>query len=228
MKSHIQSKVTFMKFETILWDFDGIFINTPSQNGYIHYYQAAEKVAKACGINLSATEIHEKWNISQQNGKKYEMSIDVLIYEYGVCPHLALELIHKFLIQDHLDNYTANTELIYSLEYLKDKQHILVTHAHKNWTDHWTEKLLIDSFFSNAFFVKTEELCKHSIEDTYDKILQRFDIKPETTAMIEDTNRNLIFAEKSQITPILFNETPSANGFKTFNNSIDLIYALAN
>lgn len=211
----------------IIWDLDGIFNNIPNANNYLHYFQAAERVAKLCGIHqLSAEEISQRWVASMKTEHKYEMSIDVLVYEFGVNYKKAHDLIHTALLEDHLKLYKGNFELAKNFHRIDHLNNHIATHSNEEWTKFWLEYLDISDSINKIFYIKDLNMCKFKHEQTYPYILHAINAKPDECCMIDDSERNLIPAFKNGIKPILFNTSKSKNGFESYDCPIKLIDSL--
>lgn len=211
----------------VIWDLDGVFNNIPRDNHYLHYFQAAERVARLCGIHqLSAEEISQRWVKSQKTKHKYEMSIDVLAYEFGVDYKKAHELIHTILLEDHIKLYKGNFELANNFHQLEHLNHHIATHANEEWTKYWLEYLDLSDSINRIFYVKDLDMCKFKHDLTYPYILHEIDASPDECFMIDDSERNLVPAFKNGIKPILFHPEDSENGFENHYCSLKLIESL--
>jgi FMN phosphatase YigB (HAD superfamily) len=211
--------------KNILWDFDNVFLHNNFK--FWKYFIAAEKIASSCNINISAEEIENRWLASQKTETPYEMSIDVLVHEFGASYLLAHSMMHDVLIAEHHQKFTVNKNLLENILRIDEHQNIIVTHSNNVWIKFWLKQMNLEDFFDGVFCVKNQGLCKHSIAHTYDVVLKKYELNSNTTFMVDDSERNLLFAQQSGITPILFAEKQSKNGYQHFSCPISLIDYLA-
>lgn len=209
--------------KNIICDWDGVLINIPSVNGYSHYFHAAEKVAKDLGLSFLTAEAIEKYWNKNRHLKKYEMSIDVLVLEFGADYQEAHRLIHEYLLKDFLDIYEINHELVEQIKVNSQHDYYVATHANSVWLEYWLEQTGLTDVFKNVFYVKQHGLCKYSHNETYKKALEHFGIAAESTIMLEDSERNLPLAVAEGIEPRLFSRTQSTLGYPTFDCPIKLV-----
>ena len=214
-------------YKSLKWDLDEVFVriltmHKPIETRYIMFFQAASKVGKEIGINISAEEMQKRWITSQSTNRPYETSTDVLAFEFNAPYEQVYHRMHELLIEDHIHNFKADMTLAEEVLKLAHLDNYLVTHSNELWTNYWLNEMNLTNFFKGHFNVKSMGFCKYNDDGTYPKILELTNKSAEVSIMIDDSERNLVPAAKTGMKPILYSTGKSKNGYERHSCPIKL------
>ena len=138
-------------------------------------------ISKSMNVNLvKAKEIQKKYFY------EYGTTLSGLMKQDGVDPHDFLEFVHDIDISWLPKDLKLKEELIK----IKDKKYIFTNGSHAH-VKNVTKQLGIDDLFDGAFDIVDANFIPKPHIDPYKKIIEKFDIEPTKSILIEDIAHNL-------------------------------------
>ena len=152
-------------------------------------------VAKHLNINIKkAKEIQRKYY------KKHGTTLRGLMDNHGVDPDYFLEEVHKLDYSIVSPNY----KLTENLENLHGRKFIF-TNANKKHADSILDKLQIANLFEGIFDIKMANYIPKPEIQTYEKLIETYNINPNKTIMFDDIAKNLVPASEKGFTTVWIN-----------------------
>jgi len=149
-------------------------------------------VAKHLNINIKkAKEIQRKYY------KQHGTTLKGLMDNHGVDPDSFLEEVHKL----DYSIVNPNLKLAKNLENLNGKKFIF-TNANKKHADIILDKLQIANLFEGIFDIKMANYIPKPEIQTYEKLIETYNINPNKTIMFDDIAKNLVPASKVGFTTV--------------------------
>ena len=156
-------------------------------------YSGQTKVFSEVDKKMSAF-ISKKFNISLIKAKEIQKKY---FYEYGttlsglmnhdkIDPHEFLEFVHDIDISWLPKDLKLREELIK----IKEKKYIFTNGSHAH-VENVTKQLGIDGLFDGAFDIIDANFIPKPQIDPYKKIIQKFNLDPKKSILIEDIAHNL-------------------------------------
>ncbi len=156
-------------------------------------YSGQTKVFSEVDKKMSAF-ISKKFNISLIKAKEIQKKY---FYEYGttlsglmkhdkIDPHEFLEFVHDIDISWLPKDLKLREELIK----IKEKKYIFTNGSHAH-VENVTKQLDIDGLFDGAFDIIDANFIPKPQIDPYKKIIQKFNLDPKKSILIEDIAHNL-------------------------------------
>ena len=138
-------------------------------------------ISKSMNVNLvKAKEIQKKYFY------EYGTTLSGLMKQDGVDPHDFLEFVHDIDISWLPKDLKLKEELIK----IKDKKYIFTNGSHAH-VKNVTKQLGIDVLLDGAFDIVDANFIPKPHIDPYKKIIEKFDIEPTKSILIEDIAHNL-------------------------------------
>ena len=156
-------------------------------------YSGQTKVFSEVDKKMSAF-ISEKMNVDLVKAKEiqkkyfyeYGTTLSGLMKQDGIDPHDFLEFVHDIDISWLPKDLKLREELIK----IKEKKYIFTNGSHAH-VKNITKQLGIDGLFDGAFDIVDANFVPKPHVDPYKKIIEKFDIEPTKSILIEDIAHNL-------------------------------------
>ena len=120
--------------------------------------------------------------------------------DHGIDPDSFLEEVHKL----DYSIVSPNLNLAKNLENLNGKKFIF-TNANKKHADIILDKLQIANLFEGIFDIKMANYIPKPEIQTYEKLVETYNINPNKTIMFDDIAKNLVPASKIGFTTVWIN-----------------------
>jgi putative hydrolase of the HAD superfamily len=138
-------------------------------------------ISKKMNVDLvRAREIQKKYFY------EYGTTLSGLMKQDGIDPHDFLEFVHDIDISWLPKDLKLKEELIK----IKEKKYIFTNGSHAH-VKNITKQLGIDGLFDGAFDIVDANFIPKPHVDPYKKIVEKFDIEPTKSILIEDIAHNL-------------------------------------
>ena len=138
-------------------------------------------ISKKMNVDLvKAREIQKKYFY------EYGTTLSGLMKQDGIDPHEFLEFVHNIDISWLPKDLKLKEELIK----IKEKKYIFTNGSHAH-VKNITKQLGIDGLFDGAFDIVDANFIPKPHVDPYKKIIDKFDIEPTKSILIEDIAHNL-------------------------------------
>ncbi len=149
-------------------------------------------VVKHLNLNIKiAKEIQRKYY------KKHGTTLKGLMDNHGVDPDHFLNEVHNL----DYSIVRPNLKLAKNLENLNGKKFIF-TNANKKHADIILDKLQIANLFEGIFDIKMANYIPKPEIQTYEKLIETYNINPNKTIMFDDIAKNLVPAAKVGFTTV--------------------------
>ncbi len=129
--------------------------------------------------------------------RKYGTTLRGLMLHHDTDPHAFLDYVHDI----DLAGLSPNPELARHLEKLEGRK-IIHTNGSGNHARRVLERLGIGEFFSGVFDIIEADFLPKPEPAAYHRLLKRYGLCAETSALFEDLPRNLVAAAKLGMTTI--------------------------
>jgi putative hydrolase of the HAD superfamily len=165
------------------WIFD---LDNTLYSGQTQVFSEVDKkmsafISKKMNVNLvKAKEIQKKYFY------EYGTTLSGLMKQDGVDPHDFLEFVHDIDISWLPKDLKLREELIK----IKEKKIIFTNGSHAH-VENVTKQLGIDGLFDGAFDIVDANFTPKPHLEPYKKLIQKFDINPNQSILIEDIAHNL-------------------------------------
>ena len=138
-------------------------------------------ISKKMNVDLiKAKEIQKKYFY------EYGTTLSGLMKQDGIDPHDFLEFVHNIDISWLPKDLKLREELIK----IKEKKYIFTNGSHAH-VENITKQLGIDGLFDGAFDIVDANFVPKPHVDPYKKIIEKFNIEPTKSILIEDIAHNL-------------------------------------
>jgi putative hydrolase of the HAD superfamily len=165
------------------WIFD---LDNTLYSGQTQVFSEVDKkmsafISEKMNVNLvKAKEIQKKYFY------EYGTTLSGLMKQDGIDPHDFLEFVHDIDISWLPKDLKLREELIK----IKDKKIIFTNGSHAH-VENVTKQLGIDGLFDGAFDIVDANFTPKPHLEPYKKLIQKFDINPNQSILIEDIAHNL-------------------------------------
>jgi len=180
------------KIDTWVFDLDNTLYSADSG-----IFQQVHKLMGKFIVEHLNVNINEAKNIQRKYYKKHGTTLRGLMDNHGIDPDSFLEEVHKL-------NYSIvspNLKLAKNLKNLNGKKFIF-TNANKKHADSILDKLQIANLFEGIFDIKMANYIPKPEIQTYEKLIETYNINPNKTIMFDDIAKNLVPASKLGFTTV--------------------------
>ena len=173
---------------TKYWIFD---LDNTLYSGQTKVFSEVDKkmsafISKKMNVDLiKAKEVQKKYFY------EYGTTLSGLMKQDNIDPHDFLEFVHDIDISWLPKDLKLREELIK----IKEKKYIFTNGSHAH-VDNITKQLGIDGLFDGVFDIVDANFVPKPHIDPYNKIIEKFDIEPTKSILIEDIAHNLEQAKK--------------------------------
>ena len=180
------------KIDTWIFDLDNTLYSADSG-----IFQQVHKLMGKFIVEHLNVNINEAKNIQRKYYKKHGTTLKGLMDNHGIDPDSFLEEVHKL----DYSIVNPNLKLAKNLENLNGKKFIF-TNASKKHADIILDKLQIANLFEGIFDIKMANYIPKPEIQTYEKLIETYNINPNKTIMFDDIAKNLVPASKIGFTTV--------------------------
>ena len=180
------------KIDTWIFDLDNTLYSADSG-----IFQQVHKLMGKFIVEHLNVNINEAKNIQRKYYKKHGTTLRGLMDNHGIDPDSFLEEVHKL----DYSIVSPNLKLAKDLENLNGKKFIF-TNANKKHADSILDKLQIANLFEGIFDIKMANYIPKPEIQTYEKLIETYNINPNKTIMFDDIAKNLVPASKIGFTTV--------------------------
>ena len=180
------------KIDTWIFDLDNTLYSADSG-----IFQQVHKLMGKFIVEHLNVNINEAKNIQRKYYKKHGTTLRGLMDNHGIDPDSFLEEVHKL----DYSIVSPNLKLAKNLENLNGKKFIF-TNANKKHADIILDKLQITNLFEGIFDIKMANYIPKPEIQTYEKLIETYNINPNKTIMFDDIAKNLVPASKLGFTTV--------------------------
>ena len=180
------------KIDTWIFDLDNTLYSADSG-----IFQQVHKLMGQFIVERLNVNINEAKNIQRKYYKKHGTTLRGLMDHHGIDPDSFLEEVHKL----DYSIVSPNLKLAKDLENLNGKKFIF-TNANKKHADSILDKLQIANLFEGIFDIKMANYIPKPEIQTYEKLIETYNINPNKTIMFDDIAKNLVPASKIGFTTV--------------------------
>ena len=180
------------KIDTWIFDLDNTLYSADSG-----IFQQVHKLMGKFIVEHLNVNINEAKNIQRKYYKKHGTTLRGLMDNHGIDPDSFLEEVHKL----DYSIVNPNLKLAKNLENLNGKKFIF-TNANKKHADIILDKLKITNLFEGIFDIKMANYIPKPEIQTYEKLIETYNINPNKTIMFDDIAKNLVPASKIGFTTV--------------------------
>ena len=180
------------KIDTWIFDLDNTLYSADSG-----IFQQVHKLMGKFIVEHLNVNINEAKNIQRKYYKKHGTTLKGLMDNHGIDPDSFLEEVHKL----DYSIVSPNLKLAKNLENLNGKKFIF-TNANKKHADSILDKLQIANLFEGIFDIKMANYIPKPEIQTYEKLIETYNINPNKTIMFDDIAKNLVPASKIGFTTV--------------------------
>ena len=193
------------KINTWIFDLDNTLYSADSGIFQQVHKLMGEFVSKNLKIN-----IEEAKKLQSKYYKQHGTTLRGMMDNHGVDPDYFLDEVHKL-------DYSivgANKILNEELHKLKGRK-IIYTNANKKHADDVLKKIDLNNYFDEIFDIKMANYIPKPDIEAYEKLINLYNIDPNTSAMFDDIAKNLVPAKKVGFTPVWIDA-----GYENFSDDI--------
>ena len=180
------------KIDTWIFDLDNTLYSADSG-----IFQQVHKLMGNFIVEHLNVNINEAKNIQRKYYKKHGTTLRGLMDNHRIDPDSFLEEVHKL----DYSIISPNLKLAKDLENLNGKKFIF-TNANKKHADIILDKLQIANLFEGIFDIKMANYIPKPEIQTYEKMIETYNINPNKTIMFDDIAKNLVPASKIGCTTV--------------------------
>ena len=180
------------KIDTWVFDLDNTLYSADSG-----IFQQVHKLMGKFIVEHLNVNINEAKNIQRKYYKKHGTTLKGLMDHHGIDPDSFLEEVHKL----DYSIVSPNLKLAKNLKNLNGKKFIF-TNANKKHADSILDKLQIANLFEGIFDIKMANYIPKPEIQTYEKLIETYNINPNKTIMFDDIAKNLVPASKKGFTTV--------------------------
>ena len=180
------------KIDTWVFDLDNTLYSADSG-----IFQQVHKLMGKFIVEHLNVNINEAKNIQRKYYRKHGTTLRGLMDNHGIDPDSFLEEVHKL----DYSIVSPNLKLAKNLENLNGKKFIF-TNANKKHADIILDKLKITNLFEGIFDIKMANYIPKPEIQTYEKLIETYNINPNKTIMFDDIAKNLVPASKIGFTTV--------------------------
>ena len=181
------------KIDTWIFDLDNTLYSADSG-----IFQQVHKLMGKFIVEHLKVNINEAKKIQRKYYKQHGTTLRGLMDNHAIDPDSFLEQVHKL----DYSIVSPNLKLAKNLENLNGKKFIF-TNANKKHADIILDKLQIANLFEGIFDIKMANYIPKPEIQTYEKLIETYNINPNTTIMFDDIAKNLVPASKKVFTTVL-------------------------
>ena len=183
------------KIDTWIFDLDNTLYSADSG-----IFQQVHKLMGKFIVEHLNVNINEAKNLQRKYYKKHGTTLRGLMDNHGIDPDFFLEEVHNL----DYSIVSPNLKLAKNLENLNGKKFIF-TNANKKHADIILDKLQIANLFEGIFDIKMANYIPKPEIQTYEKLIETYNINPNKTIMFDDIAKNLVPASKIGFTTVWIN-----------------------
>ncbi len=180
------------KIDTWVFDLDNTLYSADSG-----IFQQVHKLMGKFIVEHLNVNINEAKNIQRKYYKKHGTTLRGLMDNHGIDPDSFLEEVHNL----DYSIVSPNLKLAKDLENLNGKKFIF-TNANKKHADIILDKLQMTNLFEGIFDIKMANYIPKPEIQTYEKLIETYNINPNKTIMFDDIAKNLVPASKKGFTTV--------------------------
>ena len=180
------------KIDTWIFDLDNTLYSADSG-----IFQQVHKLMGKFIVEHLNVNINEAKNIQRKYYRKHGTTLRGLMDNHGIDPDSFLEEVHNL----DYSIVSPNLKLAKNLENLNGKKFIF-TNANKKHADIILNKLQIANLFEGIFDIKMANYIPKPEIQTYEKLIETYNINPNKTIMFDDIAKNLVPASKIGFTTV--------------------------
>ena len=180
------------KIDTWIFDLDNTLYSADSG-----IFQQVHKLMGKFIVEHLNVNINEAKKIQRRYYKKHGTTLRGLMDNHGIDPDSFLEEVHNL----DYSIVSPNLKLAKNLENLNGKKFIF-TNANKKHADIILDKLHITNLFEGIFDIKMANYIPKPEIQTYEKLIETYNINPNKTIMFDDIAKNLVPASKKGFTTV--------------------------
>ena len=194
------------KIDTWIFDLDNTLYSADSGI----FQQVHELMGKFISKHLDIN-INEANKIQQKYYKQHGTTLRGMMDNHDVDPDFFLTEVHKL---DYSIVY-SNIKLNKQLKELKGKK-IIYTNANMQHTLDVLERIELSNFFDEIFDIKMANYIPKPEIWSYQKIIEKYNINPDSSVMFDDIAKNLVPAKKVGFTSVWIDA-----GYENFSDDIE-------
>ena len=172
--------------DTWIFDLDNTLYSADSG-----IFQQVHKLMGKFIVEHLKVDINKAKNIQRRYYKQHGTTLRGLMDNHGIEPDSFLAEVHKL----DYSIVSPNLKLAKNLENLNGKKFIF-TNANKKHADIILDKLKITNLFEGIFDIKMANYIPKPEIQTYEKLIETYNINPNKTIMFDDIAKNLVPASK--------------------------------
>ena len=180
------------RIDTWIFDLDNTLYSADSG-----IFQQVHKLMGKFIVEHLNVNINEAKKIQRRYYKKHGTTLRGLMDNHGIDPDSFLEEVHNL----DYSIVSPNLKLAKNLENLNGKKFIF-TNANKKHADIILDKLHITNLFEGIFDIKMANYIPKPEIQTYEKLIETYNINPNKTIMFDDIAKNLVPASKIGFTTV--------------------------
>ena len=193
------------KINTWIFDLDNTLYSADSGIFQQVHKLMGEFISKNLQLN-----IEEAKKLQSKYYKQHGTTLRGMMDNHGIDPDYFLDEVHKL-------DYSivgANKILNEELHKLKGRK-IIYTNANKKHADDVLKKIDLNNYFDEIFDIKMANYIPKPDIEAYEKLINLYNIDPNTSAMFDDIAKNLVPAKKVGFTPVWIDA-----GYENFSDDI--------
>ena len=194
------------KIDTWIFDLDNTLYSADSGI----FQQVHELMGQFVSNHLNIG-INEAKKIQMQYYKEHGTTLRGMMDNHGVEPDYFLSEVHKLDYSIVNSNKYLNNEL----NKLSGKK-IIYTNANMQHTLDVLERIELSNFFDEIFDIKMANYVPKPEITPYEEIIKKYDLNPNSSAMFDDIDKNLVPAKKVGFTSIWIDA-----GYENFSDDIE-------
>ena len=194
------------KINTWIFDLDNTLYSADSGIFQQVHKLMGEFISKNLQLN-----IEEAKKLQSKYYKQHGTTLRGMMDNHGIDPDYFLDEVHKL-------DYSivgANKILNEELHKLKGRK-IIYTNANKKHADDVLKKIDLNNYFDEIFDIKMANYIPKPDIEAYEKLINLYNIDPNTSAMFDDIAKNLVPAKKVGFTPVWIDA-----GYENFSDDIE-------
>jgi len=180
------------KIDTWIFDLDNTLYSADSG-----IFQQVHKLMGKFIVEHLSVNINEAIIIQRKYYKKHGTTLRGLMDHHEIDPDFFLNEVHNL----DYSIVSPNLKLAKNLENLNGKKFIF-TNANKKHADIILGKLQITNLFEGIFDIKMANYIPKPEIQTYEKLIETYNINPNKTIMFDDIAKNLVPASKIGFTTV--------------------------
>ena len=183
------------RIDTWIFDLDNTLYSADSG-----IFQQVHKLMGKFIVEHLNVNINEAKKIQRKYYKEHGTTLKGLMDNHGVNPDSFLEEVHNL----DYSIVSPNLKLAKNLKSLNGKKFIF-TNASKKHADIILDKLQITNLFEGIFDIKMANYIPKPEIQTYEKLIETYNINPNKTIMFDDIAKNLVPASQKGFTTVWIN-----------------------